>query len=45
MQSTFSAMSTGQESVTYDEEEDDDDEGGEGDQFPLPTGGAPSSPR
>lgn len=37
MQSTFSAMSAGQESTAYDEE--DDDEGEEDEQFPLTTPG------
>ncbi len=44
MQSTFSAISTGQESVTYDEEEDEDE--ADHGQFPLasaaPTAGSNS---
>ena len=45
MQSTFSAVSTGQESVTYEEEDEDEDGdgvGGREDEFPLSPGAAQS---
>ena len=42
MQSTFSAMSSGQDSVAYDEEDDEGEEGGGGDSDTFPIAHSPS---